>query len=64
MSAFGASWEADDTILFGQPAGILRVSAKGGEPQVVIPVGEGERVHGPHLLPDGDTVLFSSTTTD
>ena len=65
-SLFGASWEADDTILFGQPAGILRVSAKanGGEPQVVIPVGEGERVYGPHLLPDGDTVLFSSTTTD
>ncbi len=63
-SLFGASWEADDTILFGQPAGILRVSANGGEPKVVIPVGEGERVYGPRFLPDGDTVLFSSTTTD
>ena len=52
-SLFGASWEADDTILFGQPAGILRVSANGGEPQVVIPVGEGERVYGPRFLPEG-----------
>src|SRR6185503_6121229 len=27
---FDASWEADDTILFGQPEGVKRVSANGG----------------------------------
>jgi Tol biopolymer transport system component len=59
---FGASWEADGTILFGQPAGILRVSAEGGEPQLVIPVAEGERLYGPRLLPGGNAVLFTSTT--
>ena len=59
---YGVSWEADGTILFGQPKGILRVSAEGGAPQVVIPAGDGERVHGPQLLPDGDSVLFTATT--
>ncbi len=59
---FGASWEADGTILFAQPKGILRVSAEGGAPQVVIPAGDGERVHGPQLLPDADSVLFTATT--
>ena len=61
-SPFGASWEADGTILFAQPKGILRVSAEGGAPQVVIPAGDGERVHGPQLLPDADSVLFTATT--
>jgi Tol biopolymer transport system component len=60
---FGVSWEADGTILFGQPAGILPVSAEGGAPEVVIQAGEGEQVYGPHQLPGGDAVLFSTTTT-
>ena len=59
---FGASWGADGTILFAQPEGILRVSANGGTPELVIAAEEGEQVHGPQLLPDGDSVLFSVTT--
>jgi eukaryotic-like serine/threonine-protein kinase len=59
---FGVSWERDNTILFGQPAGIMRVSANGGSPQLVIPVKPGEAVYGPQLLPDADSVLFSVTT--
>ena len=31
----GANWEADNTILFGQPTGIMRVSANGGTPDLV-----------------------------
>ena len=58
----GASWGTDNTILFGQPKGIMRVSADGGTPELVIPAEEGERVDGPQLLPDGDSVLFSVTT--
>src|SRR5262245_2639155 len=34
---FGVSWGADNTLLFGQPKGIMRVSANGGTPQLVIP---------------------------
>ena len=59
---FGVSWESDDTILFGQPAGIMRVSANGGSPQLVIPVKPSEAVYGPQLLPNADSVLFSATT--
>ena len=60
---FGASWGADNTILFGQPEGIVRVSADGGAPELVIPAREGEWMDGPQLLPDGDSVLFSATGT-
>ena len=60
---FGVSWETDNTILFGQPQGIMRVSANGGMPELVIPAKEGEAVDGPQLLPDGESVLFSVTTS-
>ena len=59
---FGASWGADGTILFGQRDGIMRVSAAGGTPELVIPAKEGEQVDSPQLLPDGDSVLFTVTT--
>jgi hypothetical protein len=71
---FGASWETDNTILFGQSgrfgsvragperAGIMRVSANGGMPQLVVPANEGEFLYGPQLLPGGDAVLFTATT--
>jgi serine/threonine protein kinase/Tol biopolymer transport system component len=58
---FGVSWEADNTILFGQPDGIRRVSANGGIPELVIRAETGEQVHGPQMLPDGESVLFSVT---
>jgi Tol biopolymer transport system component len=60
---FGVSWERDNTILFGQPQGIMRVSADGGTPELVIPAKEGEYVDSPRLLPDGESVLFSVTTS-
>ncbi len=59
---FGASWGPDNMILFGQPEGIMRVSADGGTPELVIKASEGEQVDGPRVLPDGDSVLFSVTT--
>ena len=56
---FGASWNADGTILFGQVAGIKRVSADGSEAKLVIRTENNEVAYGPELLPDGDTVLFT-----
>ena len=59
---FGASWSADDTIVFGQRSGgIFQVSAAGGTPELLIQVDaeSGERAHGPQILPDGRTVLFT-----
>ena len=60
--SFGASWAPDNTILFGQVAGIMRVSANGGMPQLVVPAQEGELLYGPQLLPGGESVLFTATT--
>ena len=59
---FGVSWAGDNTILFGQAKGIMRVSANGGTPELVIPAKDGEQLYGPQLMPDTDRVLFSVTT--
>jgi Tol biopolymer transport system component len=59
---FGVSWEADGTILFGQPSGVMRVSENGGAPELTVVARDGEQVDSPQLLPGGDWVLFSSTT--
>jgi len=56
----GLSWETDGTILFGGPEGVLRVSENGGIPEVIIEAREEEQINGPRLLPDGDSVLFTS----
>jgi len=57
---FGLSW-TDDGILFAQPAGsIMKVSPNGGTPAVVVRLNPSEGLaHGPQLLPDGDTILFT-----
>ena len=60
---YGGSWGPDDTILLGQTDGILRVSADGGTPALVIPAEAGEQMDGPQLLPDGESVLFSVTAS-
>ena len=59
---FGASWASDDTIVFGQPEGIMRVTANGGIPELVVPTEEGEQVDGPQMLPGGEWVLFTLTS--
>ena len=59
---FGASWGPDNTIVFGQQTGIMRVSADGGAPELLIKAGDQEQLYGPQVLPGGDAVLFSVTT--
>ena len=58
---FGASWGTDNTIVFGQPTGVMRVSANGGISELVVETETGEQVYGPELLPDGRTLLFTVT---
>ena len=58
---FGASWGDDDVILFGRGTdGIWGVPATGGAPERVIETVNGEFLHGPQRLPDGDHVLFTA----
>ena len=59
---FGVSWGTDG-IVFGQPdKGIMRVSANGGTPEVLVSVKDGEQAYGPQILPGGETVLFTLAT--
>ena len=57
----GAS-QTPESIVPHRPAGIMRVSANGGAPALLIPAKDGEQMYGPQLLPDGESVLFSVTT--
>jgi eukaryotic-like serine/threonine-protein kinase len=53
------SWETDNTIVFGQVGkGIMRVSADGGTPEVIVKE-EKEWFVSPQILPDGKTILFT-----
>ena len=62
----GASWSPDG-ILYGMNGsdpqdgrrGIARVRENGGAPERIITVEGDESAHGPQLLPDGHTVLFT-----
>ncbi len=63
-----ASWASEDTILFTQPSSVIsRVPAAGGTPEALTTLDsdQGESSHGsPHLLPDGDTLLFTANSVE
>jgi serine/threonine-protein kinase len=59
---YGLSWDESGIIFAQRGRGIMRVSPEGGDPQLLVNVKADEVVHGPQMLPDGDTVLFSVTT--
>jgi Tol biopolymer transport system component len=52
------SWTTD-SIVFGQPTGVMRVSPNGGPPEQLVRVKPGEGALSPQLLADGQTVLFT-----
>jgi serine/threonine-protein kinase len=56
----GLSWQGP-FLLYGQDDGrIMRVSASGGTPETLVQL-TGDVAHGPHLLPDGDHLLFTKS---
>jgi len=57
----GMSWGTDG-IVFDQPAGIMRVSANGGKPELLVSVKNIEEAHGPRMLSGGQAVLFTLAT--
>jgi eukaryotic-like serine/threonine-protein kinase len=60
----GVTWAADNTVWFGQGReGIFRVSGDGGKAERIIQVKTSEAAHGPQLLPDARTVLFTLAGT-
>ena len=56
----GASWNSDDTILFGTPlSGLWRVSSDGGDPEQVTTTSDGAISHRwPDVLPNGEAASF------
>ena len=58
---FGAAWGHDGNILFAEPQGIMRVSSDGGSPELIIKNSGTDVMHGPSLLPDGETILYTRT---
>ena len=57
---FGLSWAPDRTIVYGQGTkGIWRVPTRGGTPENIVKAERGEILHGPQILPDAATVLFT-----
>ena len=56
----GASWGADDTIVFGQRGrGIFSVAGRGGTPEELVSVEPRAVALLPRMLPGGDAVLFT-----
>jgi Tol biopolymer transport system component len=61
----GGTWSAADVMLFASSAnaGIVRVSASGGQPTVVTTPGPEERTHRfPFFLPDGQRFIYWGET--
>ncbi len=56
---FGATWNDDDSIVFGQEDGIWKIAARGGAPEQLVKTEAGERGHAPQLLPGGAWILFT-----
>jgi serine/threonine-protein kinase len=55
---FGLGWSANG-IFIAQPGGIMRIPEGGGKPEMIVSLEPGQSAHGPQLLPDGKTLLFS-----
>jgi Tol biopolymer transport system component len=54
----GMSWGADG-LLFDEKSRIMRVSANGGTPELLVSFKNNEEAHGPRMLPGGQAVLFT-----
>jgi serine/threonine protein kinase/Tol biopolymer transport system component len=58
-TVLGANWGADDMIVYSQNGkGIMRISAAGGIPEMLIEIKD-EAFYHPRLLPDGKSVIFT-----
>jgi Tol biopolymer transport system component len=58
------TWETEETILYANPDGIMRVSANGGMPEILVKSREGEVLGCPRILPGGAWVMFCSTKAE
>ena len=57
----GATWYADDTIVFGTNKGLMRISANGGTPEFFVRT-HSQALAAPQILPNGQSVLYSNVS--
>jgi serine/threonine-protein kinase len=61
----GATWAPDNTIIFANVGGLKRVPESGGEVTLLTKTRSENEAHSfPHMLADGQTVLFTVTRLD
>jgi len=59
QNPFGMSWDGDSILFAEGPRGIMRVSASGGGPELLVRPGEGEVLAAPEMLPAGHVLLYT-----
>ena len=57
----GMTWDAGG-IVFGEAKGIRRVSANGGQPELLVSAKDGEVMYRPQVLPGGEWLLLTVAT--
>jgi dipeptidyl aminopeptidase/acylaminoacyl peptidase len=60
----GTSWGANDTIVFGTSAGVMRVPASGGTPSLIAQARGSSGSIFPSFFPDGRHFMFSAIDTN
>ncbi len=55
-----AGWADNDTLVFGNEQGIMRVSAEGGAPELLVQREGSELLGAPQILSGGKSVLFTT----
>jgi eukaryotic-like serine/threonine-protein kinase len=56
------SWDASGIVFYQLGKGIMRVSANGGQPEMLVAIKDDEVMDGPQVLPGGEWVLFTTAT--
>jgi serine/threonine-protein kinase len=60
---WSATWDAETILIASGTHGILRVSANGGEPEIVVKIGPGEAADAPQVVDDGRLLYALATGT-
>jgi serine/threonine-protein kinase len=56
---YGLTWDSDDIVFADRGKGIMRVPAKGGNPELLAKLSAGEIASAAQILPDANAVLFA-----
>jgi serine/threonine-protein kinase len=59
LSPAAIAWEGESIMFVQGGVGIMRVSANGGQPEMLVALSPAEGANGPQLLPDGETLMFT-----